>query len=260
MKLDKNQKTAAAVAAGALVLYLLYRWYTNNQASSSTTGAVAPDTSSGDYASLAGQEQSDVAGLQGQITGLGAQIAGITPPGQSTQDQIDAALTGQTTGSDPSDPTAGPTETATDAPFFFPPGSADPLAPSTVSSIASGHTSVNRAAVGSIQTHKGGPFYNYYVKVTGKKPPATVRTSNFVYSAWKAGVKATALRSLTHPSSKNTQIAHPGHNAKPTVKPQPPKPPPKPATKPAAKSVTKPKTAPKPLPKPSKPKASGVRR
>jgi cell division septation protein DedD len=119
----------------------------------------------------------------------------------------------------------------------------------------------------SVSTHQGGAFYNYYVKVTGHAPPASVQTSNFIYQAWKSGVKATALQggSAPHPSSKNTQIAHPNSNHAPrtqvahpnTPKAAPAKP--KAPAKPAAKAPPKP--APKPAPPPkTKPKASGPRK
>jgi hypothetical protein len=130
-----------------------------------------------------------------------------------------------------------------------------------ITSLATGVAAVNRAQTAAIQTHRGGPFYNYYVKVTGKRPPGSVLTSNFVYQAWKSGVKATALEgSKTHPSAKNNQVAHPNptHQQKAAVKPQTPKAAPRPAAKPAPAPVRR--AAPKPPPKPSKPKASGVRR
>jgi len=39
MKISKNQKTAAIVLGGSLVLYLLYRWYQNNAANTAATSA-----------------------------------------------------------------------------------------------------------------------------------------------------------------------------------------------------------------------------
>jgi len=270
---SKQQKQIAMIAGGLILAYLLYRWYSNNQASSSTTGAVAPDTSSGDYASLAGQEQSDVAALQGQnsqllsqeqsdVTGLQSGLAGLTSQEASDVSGINTALGGVTT------QLAGFTDqfqqiAANEAALT---GAQSDIG-GQITSLAAGVQQLNRAQTATAQTHKGGPFYNYYVKVTGKKPPARVLTSNFVYQAWKGGVKASALQAKpTHPSSKNTHVAHPNptHAQKPAVKPQPPKPPPKPAAKPAAPKPPAPKpaakVAPKPPPKPSKPKASGVRR
>lgn len=72
MPLDVGKhKTAVYAAGGGLALYLAYKWYENSnannaQAASTQTGASTPDTSSSDYAALAGQEQSDVAALQAQ--------------------------------------------------------------------------------------------------------------------------------------------------------------------------------------------------
>jgi hypothetical protein len=137
---------------------------------------------------------------------------------------------------------------------------------SQISALAAGVTQLNRQATQTIKTNRGGPFYDYYRKVTGKAPPRTVAASNFIYQAWKAGVKATALQAPNgHPSSKNKQIQHPNpsHTQRPAVKPAAPKPAPKPAAKPAApRPAPRPaaRVAPKPPPKPAKAKPSGVRR
>ena len=50
MKISKNQKTAAIVLGGALILYLLYRWYENNAANSAanTAAAITPTTDTTD--------------------------------------------------------------------------------------------------------------------------------------------------------------------------------------------------------------------
>jgi hypothetical protein len=257
MKLDTRQKQIAMIAGAAVLLYLVYRWYSSQSTAATSTGAVAPNTSSGDYASLAGQEQSDVAGLQGQnsqllsqeqgdvagltssIAGLGAQessdVSGLTSSIGGFSDQFDQLATSQAT------------------------------LGGEVASLATGVQQLNRAQTAqAIQTHKGGPFYTYYVKVTGKPPPRSVQASNFVYSAWKSGVKASALQTASkpHPSSKNTQVAHPNpaHTQQPHAKPTPPKPPPKPAEKPKPPPPAPKPPPPKPPPKSTKPKASGVRR
>jgi hypothetical protein len=260
---SKQQKQIALIAGGLVLLYLVYRWYSGNQASSTTTGAAAPDTSSGDYASLAGQEQSDMAALQGQNSQLLAQeqsdVSGLTGQEQGDVSGLTAAFGGYT---DQLQQILANEQSL---------AGAQSTIGGQISSLAAGVTAVNRAQTASIQTHKGGPFYNYYVKVTGKKPPRSVLTSNFVYEAWKNGVKASALQApKPHPSSRNTQVAHPNpsHTQQPAHKPTAPKPPPKPAqtpSKPAPKppALAKPKPKPpppKPPPRPSKPKASGVRR
>jgi len=258
---SKQQKQIAMIAGGLILAYLLYRWYSNNQAGSTSTGAVAPDTASGDYASLAGQEQSDMAALQGQnsqlysqeqsdIAGLQSGIAGLTTQEQSDISGLTSQLAGYT---DQFQQIAANEQALTGAQSTI---------GSQITSLAAGVQQLDRAQTATAQTHKGGPFYNYYVKVTGKKPPARILTSNFVYQAWKGGVKASALQARpTHPSSKNTHVAHPnpGHQPKPAVKPQTPKPPPKPGHKPAAPKPAA-RVAPKPPPRPTKPKTSGVRR
>ena len=54
------------IGGGALVLLLIYRWYHNQNQTAGSTTATGVDPSSSDYASIAGQEQSDVANLQQQ--------------------------------------------------------------------------------------------------------------------------------------------------------------------------------------------------
>lgn len=264
--MTKQQKMIAAGVGGLVLLYLLYRWYSNNQSGSTSTGSVAPDTSSGDFASLAGQEQADMAAVQGQnsqlaaqeqsdVAGLTSSIGGLTGQESSDISGLTSAIAGW--GDQINQILSGEQQLA----------GAQSTMGGQISSLATGVTAINRAQNESIQTHRGGPFYNYYVKVTGKKPPADVLTSNFLYQAWKSGVKATALQgSQTHPSSKNNQIAHPNsnHAQKQAVKPAAPKAAPKPAAKPAPKPpAPKPKPkppAPKPAPKSVKTKPSGVRR
>jgi hypothetical protein len=65
--MTKQHKQIAIIIGAGIVLYLLYRHYLSNQASNTT---VAPPADSGQYAALAGQEQSDVANLQRQLFGL----------------------------------------------------------------------------------------------------------------------------------------------------------------------------------------------
>lgn len=94
--MSKRQRTILIIAGGALVLLLIYRWYQNqNQSSGASTASgtsTGADPSSSDYASLAGQEQSDVANLQQQnaqllsqeqsdVSSLGADIQ----QGQATE-------------------------------------------------------------------------------------------------------------------------------------------------------------------------------
>lgn len=50
---------------------------------------------------------------------------------------------------------------------------------------------------GSITTHQGGPFYNFYVAVTGHAPPTTVSTSNLIYAAWKAGKTVAQAKTIS---------------------------------------------------------------
>lgn len=186
-KLSKSQKQIVMVAGGALVLFLLYRWYVGNRNQQATgTATPATDTAASDYAALAGQEQGDVAALQQQeqsdFANLLEQIQGFT----SGLEQLATTLTGQQT---------------------------------EINKIAAGEKKINRAQ--TITTHRGGAFYNYYKKVTGHAPPAHLSASNFIYRAYKAGINAGALRQLRHGGKKtnhagarNQHVQHPnaGHD------------------------------------------------
>jgi hypothetical protein len=252
---EKQKKYMLIGGAGLILLYLLWRYYQGNQASNtaSTTGTAAPTTAS-DYASLAGQEQADVAGLQSGIAGLQSQeqsdvgglqtgIAGLT--GQETSDV--SGLTSTVAG------LTGQLQNMADLQSSM---------QDQIAGIAIGTQPVSPAA---ISTHKGGPFYNYYVKVTGRPPPASVQTSNFLYQAWKTGVKATALQAKPspHPSSRNTHIAHPNGNHQQKAGTQHPNASSS-RTAPAPKPKPPPAKPPAPKPKPPKPKtkakASGPRK
>jgi hypothetical protein len=245
---DKQKRYAVIGAGGLVLLYLLYRWYASRQASSTATtaaGTTAPDTSASDYASLAGQEQGDMASLQSQLAALAAQIptgggTSAADPGTSTVTPAGPDLTGITS-------TLGDIQGQIAALSM----GAQPASPSAVAA--------------AITTHKGGPFYNYYVTVTGRPPPASVNTSNWIYQAWRQGIKPAriAYKPAPHPSSKNTNIGHPNNNhqaqtqvAHPNTPPRPAAPPPKPPPPVAAKPAPKPK----PPPPKSKPKASGKRK
>lgn len=246
-KLSKGQKIALAVGAVVLI-YLIYRWQTSSSTSSTTsdtTGTTAPDyigttdgttstDDSGDYASLAGQEQSDVAGLQGDISTLTGQESSDVS-GVSAQEQSDvAALSAQ------EQQDYGTLNSALQTLASTPPPAPDLSSiNSQIAALASGVNKLNRAEAATVTTHVGGPFYNYYKQVTGKAPPAKVQASNFVYQAWKSGVKAAALKPAqpaAHPSApKQTKVAHPNpthqQQSNKTAKLPKPKPAPKPAPK-----------------------------
>ena len=209
---EKQKKYALIAGAGLLALFLIYRYYSaskGNSTSAGGTGTVAaPDTSGSDYATMAGQEQGDVAALQSQeqsdVAGLTSDV-GAVQTGLSNltgQEQTDlGGVTSQVSG------LAGQIQSMADLQSTL---------QGQVASIAVGTRTVSPATVA---THKGGPFYNYYVRVTGKAPPRNISTGNFVYEAWKAGVSSAALapkKPVKHPSSNNTHIAHPNGNHQPT--------------------------------------------
>jgi hypothetical protein len=198
---DKQKRYAVIGAAGLFLLYLLYHYYAGSKASnqaSTGAGVAAPDTSGSDYAALAGQEQGDVASLQSQIAGLASQLTGTgagtgaADPGSSTTND----LVGR-----------GP----------FPADYTNLLQglESDVAALGTGSQPVNRTtASATVTTHRGGAFYNYYTRVTGHAPPATVQASNWIYSAWRQGVGASRIATpQTHPSaSHQTHVAHPNGN------------------------------------------------
>lgn len=95
-----------------------------------------------------------------------------------------------------------------------------PANPPTVA--ASSHTS------NQIDTHPGGPFYNWYIQVFGKPPAATVKTNSTAYQLWKNGVKATVAKA-TIGSGKTAGTVK---AVTKTVQPTKPKAPSKPKTKP----------------------------
>lgn len=237
MKMDKKQKQIAIIAGAAIALYLIYRWYSNQSGSGTTStssGTTPSDQSAADYASLAGQEQSDAAALQGQNSTLMGQeqsdVAGLTSSlgAYGAQEQSDVSgLTGLISG------LTSQVDSLT--------GSVGDLQ-NQVPAIAIGAKPVSRTS--TITTHKGGSFYNYYKSVTGHAPPAHLNATNAVYQLWKAGAKASKVQhTKPHPSApKQTHVAHPNPQHQP-----------RPAQKPTAKPHQNP-------PKAHKPKKSGRHR
>ena len=75
--MKKNQKLIVYGAGGLLALLLLYRYYQNRsaQAQAAAQQANPQDQPASDFATLAGQEQADVAALQAQIAALTASPA-----------------------------------------------------------------------------------------------------------------------------------------------------------------------------------------
>ena len=245
---DKQKRYAVIGAGGLVLLYLLYRWYASRQASSTAStasGTPAPDTSASDYAALAGQEQGDVASLQQQLAGLAAQIP--TGGGTSTADP------GSSTVAPAGPDLTGITGTLSDI-------------QGQIAALSMGAKPASPSAVATaISTHKGGAFYNYYVKVTGGPPPASVNASNWIYRAWQQGVKPAriATKPTPHPSSKNTNIGNPNNSHQPQTEvahPNTPARPVAPPPKPAAKAPPKPPPKPPPPPPKTKPKASGKKK
>jgi len=241
-KLSKNQKIALAVGA-VVLMYLVYRWQTSSGSSltgSTATGSTStttPDQSSADYASLAGQEQSDVAALQQQdaqlqaqeqsdVGDLSSQIAGIGGGGGVVSG---GGGSGTDTGS------TAPTATTPATPVNFDPSAfANAIAQgisqgiqADVPGIASGQTKVSRTQA-SVAVRPGSAFAKYYQRITGHRPPARVQASNAIYQLFQAGARVPTA----HPSApKQTKVAHPNGNhaqksnvshALPKARPRPP--------------------------------------
>lgn len=254
--LSKEQQKRIAIIAGiAVALYLVYRYWQSRTASTAatSTGVAAPDTAASDFASLAGQEQSDVAALQGQNSDLLAQeqsdVAGLQGliGDQAAQEQSDVSnVTGQLAGFSAAINGLISNQTTLSH---------------EVSTIALGVTKLDRNVIATVPTHQGGKFYAYYKKVTGHAPPARVQVNNAIYRSWKAGIKASALqKNPPHKSApKQTHVQHPNPNHKPQTQvthPNPPRPPRTPPKPPPRKQPPKPR---KPPPK-TKAKASGTRK
>lgn len=164
-KMDATQKRVVIVGGVLVVAYLLYRYYQGQQALSATNAATlggTPVTAGTDYATLAGQEQSDTASLQQKEQSDYANLLA----------SIEAEVLGQ-------------------AKFE-----------STINKQAAGFEKGQRHA-----TKKGGAFYNYYKKVTGHAPPASVSTSSLIYELWKAGVSAVKARGLLGNGATNPNKA-----------------------------------------------------
>lgn len=202
--MSKNQKTVLYVAAGALALYLLYRWYSSNQQSAGTS-TTTPDTSATDYATLAGQEQSDAAALQQQNAQLNSQETSDVASLQGSIGSVASQETSDVSGLTGAIGSLTSTVSNLTAPDLSP-------IENQIAALATGVQKVDRTQY--VNTHKGGAFYNYYTKVTGKPPPARLSASDFVYQSWKSGVNLLKLQKTpTHPSApKQTQIAHPNAN------------------------------------------------
>src|SRR6185312_2917689 len=110
---------------------------------------------------LFGQEQSDVAALRAQegqdVSTITGTLAGIT----ASVDGFTSSLTGVT---------------------------------SDIAALATGEQQINRRMNSTVKVKKGGSFADYYKRVTGKTAPTTISPTSFIYEAYKAGVKAAALK------------------------------------------------------------------
>lgn len=123
--MSPRQRQYAYIGAGVLVLLVLYRWYANRSAGSSTAAGPVNQqdgTAGADYAQLAGQQQSDSAALSNQeqgdvqalqsneqsdfadlsaaIGGVGADVSGLTSAYSGVAGQLDS-LTGHVADLDP---------------------------------------------------------------------------------------------------------------------------------------------------------------
>ena len=197
--MSHRQKQITMIGAGALVLILIYRWYQNQSAASGASvaaGQTATDAAGAqsDYAALAGQEQADVAGLQQQnaqllsqeqsdvaslasqeqadVQGLSSNVTGLSSAVSTLTDQVSGVL-GQVQ-SLAQQVAVGPGVTG------------------NVAAVATGSTPVSRS--GTITTHAGGPFFNWFKSIYGKAPPSVVSTTNPVYVAWTLGVPRATVK------------------------------------------------------------------
>lgn len=190
-----------AALGAAVGLYMLYRFYTNrNSTAPASTGAT------------------DTSGLIDPTTGLPFAQEGIASGSAASDTSGAMAPSGLDALAQSLMDLQGINEEL--QAFGFP-----GIAPATGSSAGSASGSSGASQVtsttggggggattqGHITTHKGGPFYKWYVKVTGHAPPATVSTSNPLYALWKAGAKANqVVRPGGHKNPGHTTTTHTG--------------------------------------------------
>lgn len=202
----------AWAAIGAGVLVFMY-WRSRQSSSSSSTDQVDPSNPLG---LTYGQETADIAQGIDPNTGqtyaaeqsVGAAGGGGVSSGTSSDDlsTIDSDLgiissqlatlqggTGLTDSTTPGGTFLGEVQDVTGT--FGALGINLGVTPATASS-----TSAGGGGAGTITTHPGGAFYNFYTSVMGKPPPQTLSTSNLIYSAWKAGKTITQTKSLVKPT------------------------------------------------------------
>jgi hypothetical protein len=201
--MSKKQKQIAYIAAAAIGAWLLYSYIrgrqVSNQSTSSGSSGTPVDTSASDFASLAGQEQGDVAALQNQNSQLFGQEQSDVAALRAQEGQDVSTITGTLAGITAS--VDGFTSSLTGV-------------TSDIAALATGEQQINRRMNSTVKVKKGGSFADYYKRVTGKTAPTTISPTSFIYEAYKAGVKAAALKPpAAHPSApKNTSVAHPNGN------------------------------------------------
>ena len=225
LKISKNQKTAAIVAGGGLILYLLYRWYQSNAATSAantSTSALTPTDTSGTGTGTTG------AGGTGDATGSGT-WAGAGSGGTLDSDlqalmALDASNnTGLLQAIQALQPTApaGAVQGMISGPLnALPPaaqialvraGLASPnqLGPKAQQIYSAGDTTVAQYATGQKQAAPRGPTRK--LAATAGLTTAELRTigsqiSGYVNHAYK-------------PHKSGSAVAPSHHGTKPTVKP-----------------------------------------
>jgi hypothetical protein len=209
--------------------YFLYERYRAGSAASSssdgTTGILDPNAVDPNTGLTYGAEEADALNANAsQLAGSGGSalpdesgLTGSTPGTDEIGDLIDllGALNGAGFTYNPNAVTSDATTAAANSPAVQ--GSSPPT------SSASSHT------VTQIDTHPGGPFYTWYVKVFGKPPPAHVPSNGAAYTLWKNGVSVASAKTLVANSGSpaattvTNTIANAGKAIQPT-KPKPAKP------------------------------------
>lgn len=220
----------ALIVGGLLGIYYLYKKkYAGAAGTSATTnttpnaGVIDPTTGLPFSGSTSGT--SDLSTLEGSLGTLGQLNAalggiglGIQPVGQQAPvsggagpGPIDPTITGSNPVFDPT--TGGGLD---NLPLIIHPIYTSPQTNPT-GTLGAALVASSTGQGSKIHTHKNGPFYNYYKRVTGHAPPSVVDTTNVVYEMWKSGVKVAAAKATssgTNMTHGSTNKANPGNTVK----------------------------------------------
>lgn len=227
-RLSRTQRYILIGGAGLIVLILLYRFYkgSSGEAAPAEDGIV-PDNAIGALgAQLAGQQQADMAAMSNQHNADIEALTGLVNEGLAGVIATESANTQTLTGA-----IADLSTNVGDLTGYYEGLSGavreidmdNDMLGERIADLATGVEAVERSQQGRFITPRaGGPFARYYRRITGKTPPARIRADNFIYQAWRQGIKASALRPARGTSNaavrKNTHETRPHTKGKPATR------------------------------------------